>query len=133
MVKAAETFGFGKKGTRRNTHTDRMNTTGAGSGKFQPKRLLNWGNPGDELEDAAIALSPSDPNYDSCDELFEKAFGKPRGGHVAFDWSAMDDMSDSDNEQMDEIEAKMKNDWMTEMEKELKEVEDDAEEWFNGQ
>jgi len=28
MVKAAETFGFGKKGTRRNTHTDRMNTTG---------------------------------------------------------------------------------------------------------
>jgi len=45
----------------------------------------------------------------------------------------MDDMSDSDNEQMDEIEAKMKNDWMTEMEKELKEVEDDAEEWFNGQ
>eukprot|EP00282_Hemiselmis_andersenii_P027615 CAMPEP_0169481662 /NCGR_PEP_ID=MMETSP1042-20121227/30240_1 /TAXON_ID=464988 /ORGANISM="Hemiselmis andersenii, Strain CCMP1180" /LENGTH=126 /DNA_ID=CAMNT_0009596435 /DNA_START=73 /DNA_END=454 /DNA_ORIENTATION=+ len=65
---AAETFGFGKKGTRRNTHTDRMNTTGAGSGKFQPKRLLNWGNPGDELEDAAIALSPSDPNYDSCGE-----------------------------------------------------------------
>jgi len=79
------------------------------------------------------ALSPADPAYDSCDELFEKAFGKPRGSHVNFNWAAADDVSDSDNEQMDEIEAKMQSDWMREVERELKEVQDDAEEWFNGQ
>jgi len=108
---------------------------GSGTGKFQAKRggagPCNWGKPGDEVFDAE--LQREDPNYDSCDELFEKAFGKPAGGHVAYDWSAMDDMSDSDNDQMDEIEAKMRNDWMREVEREFKEVEDEAEEWFNGQ
>jgi len=52
---------------------------------------------------------------------------------VNFNWAAADDVSDSDNEQMDEIEAKMQSDWMREVERELKEVQDDAEEWFNGQ
>mmetsp|Transcript_8361 Transcript_8361/g.21661 ORF Transcript_8361/g.21661 Transcript_8361/m.21661 type:complete len:135 (-) Transcript_8361:208-612(-) len=134
MVKTTLQHGFGKKGTRRNTHTDRMNTTGTASGKFQHKRLLNWGGrPEDETVDDFSALSPADPAYDSCDELFEKAFGKPRGSHVNFNWAAADDVSDSDNEQMDEIEAKMQSDWMREVERELKEVQDDAEEWFNGQ
>jgi len=94
MVKTTLQHGFGKKGTRRNTHTDRMNTTGTASGKFQHKRLLNWGGrPEDETGallqcipgtfcplaspqgliplvavDDFSALSPADPAYDSCGE-----------------------------------------------------------------
>jgi len=127
MVKQHESFGFGKKATKRNTHSDR------GSAKVQVKKggagCCNWGRAGDEvIEDP---LSRDDPAYDSCDELFEKAFGRPKGGHVDFDWAAMDSMSDSDNDQMDEIEAQMKSEWMKKVESEFQGCEDDAEEFFN--
>ena len=121
-------FGNGKKGTRRNTHTDRINMTGQETGKYAQKRSLKWGKPGDEMGEDAI--SPEDPNYDSADELFEKAFGTERGGHIAFDWAAVADLSEDDSDNMDECEASMKDAWVREVEEELHEVEDDAEEFF---
>jgi len=85
---------------------------------------------GGSLTEISLNLTSLSP-LGLTDELFEKAFGRPKGGHVDFDWAAMDSMSDSDNDQMDEIEAQMKSEWMKKVESEFQGCEDDAEEFFN--
>lgn len=88
----------------------------------------NWGRPGDEMNE--VDLDVHDPAYDSCDELFDKAFG---GKHknTQFDWAAAQDLSDEDNSAMDEIEAEMRDQWLLSVEKELAEVEAEGEAFFN--
>lgn len=65
------------------------------------------------------------------DELFENAFGKPRGGHVDYDWSQGQDLSSSDCDDMDEIEEAMFQDWLGAYEQESTHIQDEGEEFFN--
>ena len=68
----------------------------------------------------------------AADELFENAFGKPRGSHVQLDWSKLEDLSSSDNEAHDEIEEAMYEEWVKAVEREHEEIEKDGEEFFHG-
>jgi len=123
-------YGSGSVATRKNTHSDRqsgglyfhasMKKNGSGN--------ANWGKPGDELDIAPI--DQEDPAYDSADELFEKAFGG-RPKNTKFDWSAVQDLSDEDDAAMTEIEEAMKEDFMREVEKEVAELQDEGEAFFD--
>jgi len=100
--------------------TGTMKKGGAGKG--------NWGKAGDDL-DEDLALDENDPGYDSAEELFGKAFGSsPPSG---FSWDQVNDISNDDNEAMNEIEAAIKDAWLTQVTKEVAECQDDAEEFFN--
>ncbi len=65
-----------------------------------------------------------------ADELFENAFGKPRGSHVHLDWSKLEDLSSEDSEAHDEIEQAMYEEWVKRVEKEYEEIADEGEEFF---
>jgi hypothetical protein len=97
-----------------------MKKNGAGKG--------NWGKAGDELS-LDVALDEHDPAYDSADELYSRAFGtSPPSG---FSWNQVNDISEDDNEAMNEIEAVMMSDWLSEQFKEAAGIQDEAEEFFN--
>ena len=97
-----------------------MKKKGAGKG--------NWGKAGEELS-LDVALDEHDPAYDSADELYSRAFGtSPPSG---FSWNQVNDISEDDNEAMNEIEAVMMSDWLSEQFKEAAGIQDEAEEFFN--
>jgi len=99
---SATHFGSGKVATKRNMRVDRhsgqeLTLASRNQLKKGGRGGANWGRPGDELVEDV--LSSADPAYDSCDELFESAFGRPRGGHVNYDWAGAH-VSESDSSDM---------------------------------
>jgi hypothetical protein len=75
-----------------------------------------------------VRLDEYDPAYDSADELFDRAFGiaAPKD----FDWSAVADLSEEDNNAMTEIDAAMEAEWMHRHQFEQADVEDEGKAFF---
>ena len=88
----------------------------------------NWGRPGDELDWDPI--DERDPNYDSADELFENAFGSTVCD-TQYDWAGVVDISDDDHSAMNEIEEQMRQDWLSAVETEMVDIQDEGEAFFS--
>ena len=110
--------------TRRNTASDRK----AGAGSVMPGRQsskrggtghANWGRPGDELYD--------DVEVDYTDLSAEEALVTANG----LEWSEVDDLSDEDQSNMDELEAAMREDWLSRQASESQQIQDEGEDFFN--
>mmetsp|Transcript_662 Transcript_662/g.1402 ORF Transcript_662/g.1402 Transcript_662/m.1402 type:complete len:96 (-) Transcript_662:180-467(-) len=75
-----------------------------------------------------VNVDEYDPAYDSADDLFDRAFGiaAPKN----FDWSAVADLSEEDNNAMTEIDAAMEAEWMHRHKCEQADVEDEGKAFF---
>mmetsp|Transcript_48182 Transcript_48182/g.127586 ORF Transcript_48182/g.127586 Transcript_48182/m.127586 type:complete len:146 (-) Transcript_48182:175-612(-) len=127
MPKTSGMHGLGKKATRKNTHCDRAPANGYGDdSKRNGAGKANWGRPGDEMVEDE--MDSYDPAYDSADELFVHAFGVPAPEN--FNWACVADLTEEDNNAMDEIDRAMEADWMTKHIREQSDIEDEAKAFF---
>ena len=116
------------RATRRNTTCDRK----AGAGSVIPchRRALvkrggagagNWGRPGDELYDYDYQV------IDSTEPSAEEALVTAAG----LEWSELDELSEEDQSDMAEVEAAMREDWLSRQATESQQIQDEGEEFFN--
>jgi ligand-binding SRPBCC domain-containing protein len=75
-----------------------------------------------------VFVDEYDPAYDSADDLYDRAFGiaAPKD----FDWSAVADLSEEDNNAMTEIDVAMEAEWMHRHQSEQADVEDEGKAFF---
>jgi hypothetical protein len=116
------------RATRRNTTCDRK----AGAGSVIPchrrngvKRggagHANWGRPGDELYDYDYEVI--DCTEPSPEEALVNAAG--------LEWSEVDELSEEDRRNMGEVEAAMREDWLSRQATESQQIQDEGEDFFN--
>ena len=86
---------------------------GAGAG--------NWGRLGDELYDYDYQV------IDSTEPSAEEALVTAAG----LEWSELDELSEEDQSDMAEVEAAMREDWLSRQATESQQIQDEGEEFFN--
>ena len=81
----------------------------------------NWGRPGDELYDYDYEVV--DCTEPSAEEALVTAAG--------LEWSEMDELSEEDQDNMAEVEAAMREDWLSRQATESQQIQDEGEDFFN--
>ena len=128
MTRSSRTTAVPVRATRRNTTCDRK----AGYGSVVPclcraavKRggagHANWGRPGDELYDYDYEVV--DCTEPSAEEALVTAAG--------LEWSEMDELSEEDQDNMAEVEAAMREDWLSRQATESQQIQDEGEDFFH--
>jgi hypothetical protein len=128
MTRSSRTTAVPVRATRRNTTCDRK----AGAGSVIPchrraavKRggagHANWGRPGDELYDYDYEVV--DCTEPSAEEALVTAAG--------LEWSEVEELSEEDQDNMAEVEAAMREDWLSRQATESQQIQDEGEDFFN--
>ena len=81
----------------------------------------NWGRPGDELYDYDYEVI--DCTEPSPEEALVNAAG--------LEWSEVDELSEEDRRNMGEVEAAMREDWLSRQATESQQIQDEGEDFFN--
>jgi hypothetical protein len=105
------------RATRRNTTCDRK----AGQRRTRRGSQANRRRPGDELYDYDYEVV--DCTEPSAEEALVTAAG--------LEWSEMDELSEEDQDNMAEVEAAMREDWLSRQATESQQIQDEGEDFFN--